>query len=153
MTEKIIIPGWKNNNGPTAIMIIGIAPSVHGAAVNGKPLSTSRSGKILWTILEKAGLDQEPIYITNLIKFALPDNREPTKQEIEEQIPLLMKEIEEQSPKKIIALGNIVRGALLHSEFRKFNISFVKIYHPSYIVRNPDLMNVTVNHLRAFIRK
>jgi uracil-DNA glycosylase family 4 len=147
------ISGWQNKSGSPEIVIVGLAPSIYGAAINKKPLSSSRSGKLLWSILARANLDSKVIYLTNLIKTPLPDNRPPTDKEIVKNAPLLASELHKIKPSKIIALGKVVSNHFNLQFFsQKHNI--ISIPHPAYLLHSRVKQNEVVEFLKkAFIQQ
>jgi uracil-DNA glycosylase family 4 len=63
------------------------------------------SGKVLDELLDFAGVEQDSIYMTNLIKCMLPKNRRPKQDEIEACSRFLDEEITIISPHVIVPLG------------------------------------------------
>jgi uracil-DNA glycosylase len=63
------------------------------------------SGKFLSVMLESIHLRREQVYITNIVKYRPPENRDPTKQEKAAFLPYLLRQIEVIKPALIITLG------------------------------------------------
>ncbi len=63
------------------------------------------SGKVLDELLEKAGVDREEIYMTNLIKCMLPGYRKPKQDEVESCSKYLDEEIDTINPEVLVPLG------------------------------------------------
>lgn len=63
------------------------------------------SGKFLDEMLKAAGIARKDVYITNIVKYRPPNNRDPTKQEKSEFMPYLIRQLEVISPKIILTLG------------------------------------------------
>jgi DNA polymerase len=150
---------WKNRRnivfgeGPenAKIMIIGLGPGYH-EDLYGKPF-IGAAGKLLNKLLESAHLKRKEIYITNIVKCYLPNNK-ATEAQIEicasnyldNQISLV-------NPKLIIALGNTAVKYLfnkfkllvkpmknIHGSFFKASSLFIiPMYHPASALRNPRL--------------
>ena len=72
------VPG--EGNPDARILIIGEAPGWHEDK-QGKPF-VGNSGKFLTELLEKAGLEREDVFITNVVKHRPPGNRDPLPDEI-----------------------------------------------------------------------
>lgn len=71
--------------------------------------SRSKTGKKMREMLEYCHLDLEDIYITNLFKCVLENDRFPTKREYQKcKRKNLDRQIDEFQPKKIIMFGNYV---------------------------------------------
>ena len=62
-------------------------------------------------LLAEAGLDRGSVYITNVVKARPPNNRDPTRAEVEHWMPVLEQELALVSPRLVVPLG---RHALAH---------------------------------------
>lgn len=87
------------------IMIIGQAPGAN-EDLHLRPF-IGRAGRLLDTMLKHASLRRKDIYITSVVQFFPPENRQPTKEEIEMCLPFLKREISVVGPKLIICLGRV----------------------------------------------
>jgi uracil-DNA glycosylase family 4 len=76
------------------------------------------SGKILNELLHTAHIDRQEIYMTNLIKCILPNNKKPESDEIEICSKYLDKEIDFIDPKIIAPLGNYA----IQYTFKKYSV-------------------------------
>jgi DNA polymerase len=118
-------------------MLIGEAPGTE--EIKQKKPFVGRAGKLLNQILKKNKIDRKKLYITNLIKVKLSNNRKPTEKEIRKWLPKLKKEIKSIKPKTIVLLGESATKALLNKKLKKIhgkilkqdNISYLATYHPS----------------------
>jgi len=151
MTE--FIAGWQNKSGKVQIMIIGTAPGMIGSSVNRKPLSNSHSTKVLWDILYKANYHNETIYLTNLIKYPLLNNKEPTEKDITNNLPILREEILKYNPKVVICLGKhsmtLFGLRTYEQKMDEFGITFLSINHPGYYIRKPGQINTAIDFLKS----
>ncbi|HWP31084.1 MAG TPA: uracil-DNA glycosylase [Fimbriimonadales bacterium] len=131
------VPG--EGNPDAKVMFIGEAP---GSKENetGRPF-VGRAGKFLEEFLHSIGLKREDVFITNVVKYQPPNNRPPTKREIQRQLPFLKEEIAIVSPLLICLLGSTALNALLpeirkpisklHGRLiEKDNRFFLPLYHP-----------------------
>jgi len=91
------------------IMFIGEAPGKNEDE-QGIPF-VGAAGKLLAEMLRTIGLKREDIYITNIVKYRPPDNRDPLPEEINACMPWLHAEIRIIKPKVIVTLG---RHAMEH---------------------------------------
>ena len=131
--EKVLGEGPKK----TKVMIVGEAPGAQ--EIKQKRPFVGPAGKWLDKILKKNKIDRKKLYITNLIKTKLPNNRRPTEKEIRKWLPSLKKEIRSVKPKLIVLLGNSVTQALLNRPINSLRGKFIKqnkltylsVYHPS----------------------
>ena len=91
------------------VMIVGEAPG-KSEDEQGRPF-VGRAGRFLDELLREAGLEREDVYITNVVKARPPDNRDPTKAEVEHWMPVLEEQLALISPRLVVPLG---RHALAH---------------------------------------
>lgn len=96
-----------NGEGPTPAkgMIIGEAPGAEEEK-QGRPF-VGASGKLLQEALERANFSRETVYVTNCFKERPPGNRNPTREELEDHLPILMEEMERVDPVAILLLGSV----------------------------------------------
>lgn len=85
------------------IMFIGEAPGKNEAQT-ARPFC-GRSGKVLDSMLDSVHLNRSDVYITNIVKDRPPENRDPTKEEIELYAPFLDEQIDIIQPRVIATLG------------------------------------------------
>lgn len=95
------VPG--EGNPDAKIMFIGEAPGFNEDRL-GRPF-VGQAGKILEKSLNEIGLTREEVYITNIVKFRPPDNRDPFPEEIEACRDWLDRQIAVIQPKIIVTLG------------------------------------------------
>jgi DNA polymerase len=132
---KKIVLGHGNKHAK--IMLIGEAPGRQEIR-QGRPF-VGLAGKWLDKILKKNKIDRNKLYITNLIKVKLPNNRKPAEKEIKKWLPILKKEIKTIKPKIIVLLGDQVTQAFFHEPIKKIRgqliksekTSYLATYHPS----------------------
>lgn len=101
--KNVCVPG----EGPqgNSIMLLGRNPGRNEDAEN-RPF-VGQSGQLIREAIKNAGLAEEAVFITNLVKCFTPDNRPPTATEIEICTDnYLTKEIAAVEPKFIFAFGN-----------------------------------------------
>lgn len=90
-------------NLDSEIVFIGEAPGKQ-EDIQGKPF-VGASGKFLNEMLESIGMDRASIYITNIVKYRPPNNRDPKPEEKAAFLPYLEKQLEIIQPKLVITLG------------------------------------------------
>jgi len=164
-------PLWKTRKKPVfgegpvdaEIMLIGLGPGYH-ENIEGRPF-VGAAGKLLDKLLELAGLDRTEVYITNVMKCYLPENK-ANEEEIEACTPYLDKQIEIIQPRIMVALGNVAAEYL----FKKFGLKrqsmgkihgkiyrvsslilqaeIIPMYHPASALRNPPLRTVLMEDWR-----
>lgn len=106
--EKIVF----HRGSPVAnLMIIGEGPGEE-EALCGQPF-VGNSGKLLDKYLAKNNINREQhIYVTNLVKYRPPGNRDPSYSEIAAELPFLIRQILIVRPKVILCLGRLASTVL-----------------------------------------
>jgi len=123
-----------------------------------------KSGQLLDKILAAAGFSKEEnVYITNIVKCRPPGNREPNPEERAACLPFLMRQIELIQPGIIVLLGSTALKALINPEGRitkmrgkwiTWNgIQVIPTYHPSALLRNPDLKKDVWEDFKSVVQK
>lgn len=153
-----------NGNPYSEIMLIGEAPGEEEEKLS-IPF-VGKAGRKLTEILIKYGIDRENIYITNTLKCRPPQNREPRPEELKECFYYLKKEIEIISPKIILCLGRYAAiticgedkkiSELRKNEYERFGAKVFVTYHPSAILRKPELtplLEEDIERISKFISK
>ena len=98
-------------NPDAEILFIGEAPG-EWEAKKGEPF-VGASGRMLNELLAGIGLKRDEIYITNVVKDRPPDNRDPSKAEIELYTPFLLRQIDVIQPRVIATLGRFAMDFIL----------------------------------------
>lgn len=93
------------------VLFVGEAPGKQEDA-EGEPF-VGRSGDVLDEQLRVAGLDRETVRITNCVRCRPPDNRDPTKEELENCREYLDREVDLIDPEVIVTLGKVPAEHLL----------------------------------------
>ena len=128
------------------IVFVGEAPGKQ-EDLQGLPF-VGRSGKLLDKMLFSINLSRDDVYILNVLKCRPPDNRDPSKIEIEKCEPYLKEQLKIIKPKLIVALGRISAMTILRTKesltnmrnqiFDYEGIDFLVTYHPAALLRNPN---------------
>lgn len=113
----------------------------------GRPF-VGRAGQLLDKILQSVGIDRDTVYITNIVKFRPPGNRNPKPAELAASEALLIEQIQLIRPQIIAPLGNVPSHYFLGSKegisrthgrwFEWHGIKVFPIFHPAYLLRNPS---------------
>lgn len=85
------------------IVFIGEAPGKN-EDLTGKPF-IGAAGKLLDEMLQSIKLERKDIYITNIVKYRPPNNRDPLPEEKQEFLPYLYAQLEVIQPKLVVTLG------------------------------------------------
>jgi uracil-DNA glycosylase family 4 len=125
------------------LVFVGEAPGKN-EDLQGEPF-VGAAGKFLNEMLESIGLERKDIYITNIVKYRPPDNRDPTPEEIAEFIPYLKRQIAVIKPKVIVFLGRHSMNVFLpelrisqaHGQpVRKGGQVYLPLFHPAAALYN-----------------
>jgi DNA polymerase len=92
-----------DGNTDSEIVFVGEAPGKN-EDLQGKPF-VGAAGRFLNEMLEEIGLKREDIYITNIVKYRPPDNRDPLPEEKKAFLPYLQAQLEVIQPKVLVTLG------------------------------------------------
>ena len=128
------------------IMLVGEAPGAKEDE-SGRPF-VGAAGRFLTEMLESIGLEREDVFITSIVKFRPPENRDPTPAEIAESLPILQRQIEIIAPKLIVLLGRYAANVFLpgiiisqaHGQLQqKSGQAYLPLYHPAAALHNGGL--------------
>lgn len=92
-----------DGNPDAEIVFIGEAPGKN-EDIQGKPF-VGAAGKFLNEMLASIGMERQDIYITNIVKYRPPNNRDPLPEEKHEFLPYLQAQLEVIQPKILVTLG------------------------------------------------
>ena len=155
---------FSDGNPAADLMIIGEAPGVDEDKC-GRPF-VGPSGILLDKILHSIDLDRSnDCYITNVLFWRPPGNRNPTNSEIAACLPFVWRHIELKNPKIIILLGGIatktilntqegimrLRGKWANIQLANANreIPCMPTFHPSFLLRQPNQKRQAWRDFRA----
>ena len=116
--------------GPKKIqlLIVGLAPGMHGANASGRPFTGDSSGEMLYRTMYEFGFCSKPVSesindglklkncrITNAVK-CLPPQNNPSTEEVKNCSRFFKQEIDELKPGTVVlALGSIAHNAVLRT--------------------------------------
>lgn len=139
-------------NPDAEIVFIGEAPGKN-EDLKGEPF-VGAAGKFLNEMLETIGMQRADIYITNIVKYRPPENRDPLPEEKSAFLPYLEKQIEIIDPKVIVTLGRHSMDAILpglkisqvHGEPKRFKGRvFMPLFHPAAALYNGSLRQTLID--------
>ena len=149
-----LVMGAGNPNAD--IVFIGEAPGKKEDE-QGVPF-VGAAGKFLDKMLVQAGLDRGDVYITNIVKYRPPDNRDPSTAEKAAFLPYLLREIEIIKPKVVVTLGRHsmeyflpgaqigeVHGRLYQVAVDGQNFTIAPLYHPAAALYNGSLRQILID--------
>ncbi len=139
------------------LMFVGEAPGAEEDR-QGRPF-VGASGKFLAEMLASIGMSRGDVYITNIVKYRPPSNRDPQPDEIQACLPYLMQQIAIIDPQLIIFLGrhsmsvffpelkiSACHGQPMRRRYTHAGVSreqvFLPLYHPAAALYNGSMRAV-----------
>lgn len=141
-----------DGNPDADIVFIGEAPGAKEDA-SGKPF-VGAAGKFLDEMLASIGLERKEIYITNIVKYRPPSNRDPLPVEVEAFKPFLLKQLAIIQPQLVVFLGRHAMNVFLpelkisqvHGRaFRRGDQVFMPMYHPAAALYNGGMRSALLS--------
>lgn len=146
-TNTVIARG----NPQAPLMIVGEAPGRDEDA-QGRPF-VGESGQLLDRMLKAIGRDESNVYISNMLFWRPPGNRDPSTEEIVACRPFIERLIELVQPKVLICTGKFSTATLLGTtqgitrirgrwhEYAKGDVKVpaMPMLHPAYLLRQPGV--------------
>ncbi len=129
------------------LMFIGEGPGADEDRL-GRPF-VGKAGQLLDKIIAAIGSSREEVYIANIVKCRPPGNRVPKKEEAEQCMPWLYRQIEFIKPEVIVLLGSTALQNLIDPSARitkcrgnwlksRSGIKIMPTYHPAALLRDPS---------------
>lgn len=138
------------------IVFIGEAPGKN-EDLQGKPF-IGAAGKFLNEMLAQAGMDRSDVYITNIVKYRPPNNRDPLPGEKEVFLPYLLKQLQIIQPKVVITLGRHsmeyflpgmkigeIHGQPKRVAFGDRKLVIMPLFHPAAALYNGGLRQTLID--------
>jgi uracil-DNA glycosylase family 4 len=125
------------------IVFIGEAPGKN-EDLQGLPF-VGAAGKFLNEMLASINLSRKDVYITNIVKYRPPANRDPLPEEKAAFLPYLQAQLETIKPKLVVTLGRHSMDSLLpglqiskcHGQAKRYNGQvYMPLFHPAAALYN-----------------
>ena len=140
---------FSDGNPAAKIMIIGEAPGRDEDQI-GKPF-VGRAGQLLDKMFAAINMSREKdgdaaLYITNVMPWRPPQNRDPSPEEIAMMLPFLERHITLANPDILVPMGNIACKAVLGKTgitrirgqwAEAFGKPTLPMFHPAGVLRDP----------------
>lgn len=139
-----------------AVMFIGEAPGKNEDET-GRPF-VGPAGKFLNELLQSIGLNRQDVYITSIVKYRPPNNRDPRPEEKAESWPYLRAQLEVIRPKLIVTLGRHSTNCFLpdlkisqvHGQPQKWEgWTILPLYHPAAVLYNGRMRQTVIDDFAA----
>ncbi len=142
---------FADGNPSARVLVLGEAPG-RDEDVEGRPF-VGRAGQLLDRMFAAIGLSRtspDPataLYITNVMPWRPPQNRDPSPEEIAMMRPFVERHIELVDPAVIVVMGNTPCQCLLGSKgilrlrgnwAQALGRPVLPMTHPAYLLRNPS---------------
>lgn len=134
------------------IVFIGEAPGKN-EDLKGEPF-VGAAGKFLDEMLEMIGLKRADVYITNIVKYRPPGNRDPYPEEKQEFMPYLESQLEAIQPKLVVTLGRHSLNCFLpdlsisqcHGQPKRYKGRvFLPLFHPAAALYNGGMRQTLID--------
>jgi DNA polymerase len=135
------------------ILFLGEAPG-YWEDIKGRPF-VGNAGALLNQLLQSIKLQREEVFITNVICFRPPDNRDPLPEEITAFAPYVDEIIKTIDPKMIVTLGRFsmakfIPGAKItavhgepHSvDWKGRKLTIIPMFHPAAALRSGEVLRL-----------
>ncbi len=141
-----------DGNPDADIVFIGEAPGKN-EDIQGRPF-VGASGKFLSEMLALIDLKREDIYITNIVKYRPPENRDPTPDEKAAFLPFLEAQLEVIQPKVVVTLGRHSMNCFLpgliigqvHGQPQRYKGRvYLPLFHPAAALYNGSMRQTLID--------
>ena len=164
-TRKTSTPG-KGGSKPRLLVVGDWLLDSAGTARDS--LFGEQQDQMLGRMIEAIELQSSDVFITNLIKCSVPDSVTPEPSQIATCLGYLKQQITLLSPRVLLTMGSAAAQTLLGSgkplialrgRFHQFrlgsdqHIALMATFHPSYLLKNPEMKQPTWNDLQAVKKK
>lgn len=135
-----------DGNPDANIVFVGEAPGKN-EDLTGLPFVGS-AGKFLDEMLSSVNMKRQDVYITNIVKYRPPSNRDPLPEEKEIFLPYLRSQLAVIAPKVVITLGRHstncflpgLQISVIHGQPKKYKGQvYLPLYHPAAALYNGGL--------------
>ena len=153
-TATNLVMGDGNINAE--IVFIGEAPGKNEDE-QGLPF-VGAAGKFLNEMLAQAGMQRSDVYITNIVKYRPPNNRDPLPEEKKAFWPYLLKQLQIIQPKVVITLGRHsmeyflpgMRISAIHGEPKRIQFGdeklvIIPLFHPAAALYNGSMRQTLID--------
>lgn len=149
-TAKNLVMGEGNLDAD--VIFVGEAPGKNEDE-QGRPF-VGAAGKFLDEMLGHAGLNRQDVYITNIVKYRPPNNRDPLPEEKRAFLPYLLGQVKVINPKLIVTLGRHSMEYFLPSQRisqihgqpkRNGDLVIMPLFHPAAALYNGSMRQTLID--------
>lgn len=144
-----------DGNPDADIVFIGEAPGKN-EDLKGVPF-VGAAGKFLDEMLGLINLKRQDIYITNIVKYRPPTNRDPLPEEKSAFLPYLESQLEVIQPKLVVTLGRHSLNCFLpdlqigqvHGQPKRYNSRvYLPLFHPAAALYNGGMRQTLIDDFK-----
>ncbi len=143
---------FSDGNPKARVLVLGEAPG-RDEDMQGKPF-VGRAGQLLDRMFAAIGLSrtapdaEKSLYITNVMVWRPPQNRDPTPEEIAMMLPFVERHIALVDPDVVVVMGNTPCAALLAQRgitrlrgkwTQALGKPVLPMFHPAFLLRQPHM--------------
>jgi DNA polymerase len=145
------------------IVLIGEAPGKKEDE-SGLPF-VGAAGKFLNEMLATIGMVRSDIFITNIVKYRPPNNRDPLPEEKRAFWPYLVRQLDVIQPKIVVTLGrhsmeyflpnqkiSMIHGQPKRITFGDTKLIIVPLYHPAAALYNGSMRNILIEDFMKLLK-
>ena len=150
-----------DGNADAEVVFVGEAPGKN-EDLQGLPF-VGAAGKFLDEMLASVDLKREDVYISNIVKYRPPDNRDPLPEEKAAFLPYLQAQLEVIQPKLVVTLGRHSMNCFLpdlqiskvHGEPKRIRVRFgdkeptelviLPLFHPAAALYNSSMRQTIID--------
>jgi uracil-DNA glycosylase family 4 len=149
-----LVPGEGSPNAD--VVFIGEAPGKN-EDLTGRPF-VGAAGKFLDALLAEAGLQRDDVFITSILKYRPPNNRDPRPAEKEEFWPYMVRQLEVIDPLVVVTLGRHsmeyflpnqkigqVHGQAVETKLGSKTVVVMPLYHPAAALYNGSMRQTLID--------
>lgn len=151
-----------DGNANAEIVFIGEAPGKN-EDLQGLPF-VGAAGKFLNEMLESVGLVRSDVYITNIVKYRPPNNRDPEPAEKKAFWPYLVRQLDVIDPAVVVTLGrhsmeyflpeqkiSLIHGQPKRITFGHRKLVIMPLYHPAAALYNGSQRSILMDDFAKVI--
>ncbi len=174
LAEQVTQLVFGTGNPDADVVFIGEAPGKKEDET-GQPF-VGAAGRFLDEMLESVDMKRSDIYITNIVKYRPPDNRDPLPEEKKAFLPYLQAQLEAIQPKVVVTLGRHSTNCFLpdlqiskaHGQPKRIKLQLkadkddilevviLPLYHPAAALYNGGMRQTLIDdfsQIPALLRK
>ncbi len=169
LIESRVMPTAGRGDTKARLLVVGDWLAVAaGRQMSQGTLFGIEQDRMLERMLGAIGMDPGEVFVTNVIKCAIPENRQPLAEHVHACQSYLRRQIAAVKPEAILAMGMIAARTLLerpeplsrlrgrlhtYSTADSRSIALIATYHPTFLLQHPEMKKATWIDLQLLARQ